>query len=91
MKALRDGAIAGLSPSAVHVSFDERSKVPSLQLHFGKGNSSADTLTLPRCTGSTPKKPPSWSETVLFIELILLTIALNFGPNVSTFVLPAMV
>eukprot|EP01048_Picozoa_sp_COSAG05_P014553 COSAG05_NODE_1661_length_4320_cov_5.356415_3_plen_123_part_00 len=32
----------------------------------------------------------AWSSSVLFVELILLTIALNFGPNVSTFVLPAL-
>lgn len=39
---------------------------------------------------ATKAKAPSWSASVLFVEFVLLNVALNFGPNVSTFVLPAM-
>ena len=65
----------------MHISINAANKSLSISL----GN---NTWWVPHCTGKNIKKAPSWSETVLFIELILLTVALNFGPNVSTFVLP---
>ena len=53
--------------SDLTVSFDKASKIL-------KVTDSGQSITLKRCSGKTPETAPSWSSSVLFVELILLTV-----------------
>ena len=46
----------------------------------------------PELAATTTSEPPevTWLQWLLFFELGVLTLLLNFGPNVATFVLPAV-